>query len=83
LEGIFSHWTRDVLEIFFDTFLKAANSEGGLAQYKGTHAGRIVMIKRERIKLTNSNYLFFSTLNAGSFSTLPIIPETHPTANRM
>lgn len=45
------HWTwrkhafDDVFEAFVDNFLKPGNLEGGFAHYKGTHAGRIAMMK--------------------------------------
>ncbi len=51
------HWTwrkdafNDVLEVFVDNFLKPGNLEGGFAHYKGTHAGRIAMMKGEAPKL--------------------------------
>ena len=51
------HWTwrkdtfDDVLEIFIDNFLKPGNLEGGFAHYKGTHAGRIAVMKGEAPKL--------------------------------
>jgi pimeloyl-ACP methyl ester carboxylesterase len=51
------HWTYrkhafdDVLEEFIENFLKPGNLEGGFAHYKGTHEGRIAMMKGEAPKL--------------------------------
>jgi pimeloyl-ACP methyl ester carboxylesterase len=36
-----------VLDVFVDNFLKPGNLDGGFAHYKGTHAGRIAMMKGE------------------------------------
>ena len=48
-------WRKDafaeVLDVFVDNFLKPGNLEGGFAHYKGTHAGRIAMMKGEAPKL--------------------------------
>jgi pimeloyl-ACP methyl ester carboxylesterase len=47
------HWTwrknafDEVLDVFVDNFMKPGNLEGGFAHYKGTHAGRIAMMKGE------------------------------------
>ncbi len=47
------HWSHrkdafdDVLEAFVDNFLKPGNLEGGFAHYRGSHAGRIAMMKGE------------------------------------
>jgi len=48
-------WRKDafkvVVDIFVDNFLKPGNLEGGFAHYKGTHAGRIAMMKGEAPRL--------------------------------
>ncbi|MBM3788616.1 MAG: alpha/beta hydrolase [Acidobacteria bacterium] len=42
-------WRKDafdsVIEVFVDNFMKPGNLEGGFAHYKGSHAGRIAMMK--------------------------------------
>lgn len=51
------HWAwrknafDEVLDIFVDNFLKPGSLEGGFAHYKGSHAGRIAMMKGEAPKL--------------------------------
>jgi pimeloyl-ACP methyl ester carboxylesterase len=45
------HWAfrkdafNDVLEIFIDNYMKPGNLAGGFAHYRGSHAGRVAMMK--------------------------------------
>jgi pimeloyl-ACP methyl ester carboxylesterase len=56
-QAYFSHFLRhwayrkdafdDVLPAFIDNFMKPGNIEGGFAHYRGSHAGRIAIMKGE------------------------------------
>jgi pimeloyl-ACP methyl ester carboxylesterase len=60
-QAYFSHFLRhwahrkdafdDVLPAFIDNFMKPGNLEGGFAHYRGSHAGRLAILKGEAPQL--------------------------------